>query len=251
MLDTPPCPLGGPPQWWPHTVTDHARERPTGAAVANLTFRPVAPLLCVWGADTATEWDGISKMSDRQDTPRRHNARKAAARRLQQSYPWLRYTEAYAASPPQANRWREFADTDGVVATTVCASLIAEAGALLVGAADKCRDTPERDRRLQGVVFAQWLSLCLSEAVVYTETVRATAPLFPDYPFQLSPAPPFPGPLRTRIGLHEVTTVLTDASWTASAQIAPEVPTEVREAARHIEALRAWVSTPPAVHGAA
>lgn len=189
-------------------------------------------------------------MSDQQDKPGRHNARKAAARRLQQSYPWLRYTEAYATSSPKAHSWRGFADSGGVVATTVCASLVAEAGVLLVAAADQCGETPERDRRLEGVAFAQWLALRLSEVVAYVETVRATAPLFPDYPFQPSPAPPFPGPLLTRIGLHGVTPVLTDASWTASAQIAPGIPTQVRDTAQHIEALRAWVSTPPAVHDA-
>jgi len=189
-------------------------------------------------------------MSDQQNTRQRHNARKAAARQLQQSYPWLRYTEAYATSTPKAHSWRGFADSGGVVATTVCASLIAEAGLLLVAAADECGETPERDRRLEGVTFAQWLALRLSEVVVYVDAVRATAPLFPEYPFQPSPAPPFPGPLRTRIGLHGVTTVLTDASWTASAAIAPEMPTLVRDAAQQIEALRAWVSTPPAVHAA-
>ena len=231
-------------------VTPHLHRLREGTPPGRRGHYPANPTCCFVavrvGRRHSTTWDGIQRLSDHQDPPGRHNARKAAARRLQQSHPWLRYTEAYALSTPKADSWRGFAESGAAIAVTMCAHLVTEAASLLVSAADECGEPRDRLRRVEGCQFATWLALCLTEVVVFADTLQATAPVVPDLPFQQSSSPPFPGPLLTHAGLGGVTTVLTEASWTASSLVALETPTEARDAARHVEALRAWVSTPPA-----
>ena len=100
-------------------------------------------------------------MSDDEDTPPRHNARKADARRLQQRYPGLRYTDAYAASTPEARTWRKFEESGGYPSLACCASYVAEAAALLAAAAQDCGDPDDRYRRAEGANFAHSLALHL------------------------------------------------------------------------------------------
>lgn len=186
-------------------------------------------------------------MSDGQDTPRRHNARKADARRLQRRYPGLRYTDAYAASTPEARTWRKFEESGGYPSVACCASYVAEAAALLAAAAQDCGEPADRDRRAEGSYFAHWLAMRLFEVAAFVELVRVCSPLIPDDGFQPSPLPGRPGPLRTHTGLRDVIAMLTDASIYASmAEGTPGAPAEVQAAAQHVHALRAWSSPSPA-----
>lgn len=189
-------------------------------------------------------------MSDDQDTPRRHNARKADARRLQQRYPGLRYTDACAASTPEARTWRKFEESGGYPPVTTCASYVAEAASLIEAAAVHCNDPDDRYRRAEGANFALSLALYLFRAAAFVEMVRVCSPLVPDDGFEPSPMPAFPGLLRSHSGLHDVAAMLTFASSYASmAEGMPGPPAEVLAAAQHVHALRAW-STPPAAGNA-
>lgn len=181
-------------------------------------------------------------MSDHHTRPR-HHARKAAARQLQQRYPWLRYTDAYAASTPHAHSWRTFADSSGWATVTWCASEVTQAATLLAAAAEHCPETADRDSRLKGVLFAYWLAVRLTEVGAYTEIVQATTPLVGGSLQPSSAAPPFPGPLHTHTGLEAATLKLTNASRAASViHATPGAPTQARDAAQHVEALRAWIT---------
>lgn len=190
-------------------------------------------------------------MSDDQDTRRRHNARRADARRLQKRYPGLRYTDAYTASTPDAQSWRKFAESVGYATVASCASYVGEAASLLEAAAQDCGEPVDRDRRVEGFYFAHWLALCLTEVATFVDMVSACGPFVPDDPFQPSPASPtFPGSLRTHTGLHDVTVMLTHASSCLSSveqqEGTPGAPAAIVVVARHVHALRAWSAPPPA-----
>lgn len=188
-------------------------------------------------------------MSDDQGTPPRHNARKTDARRLQQRYPGLQYTDAYASSTPEARNWRKFEESGGYPPAATCASYVAEATSLIEAAAVHCTDPDDRYRRAEGANFAHSLALHLFGVATFVEMVRVCSPLVPDDGFEPSPMPAFPGSLRTHTGLHDVTAMLIDASIYASmAEGTPGAPAEVQAAAQHVHALRAWGS-PPAVGG--
>lgn len=182
-------------------------------------------------------------MSDDQDTPRQHNARKADARRLQACYPGLRYTDAYAASTPKARTWRKFEESGGYPSVASCARYVAEAAALLAAASQDCGEPADRDRLAEGSYFANWLATRLFELAAFVEMVRVCSPLIPDDGFESSPLPGLPGPLRTHTGLHDVIAMLTVASSCASiAEGTPGAPAEVQAAAQHVHALQAWIS---------
>lgn len=184
-------------------------------------------------------------MSDLHDAPGRSNARKAAARQLQQQYPGMKYTQAYAASAPDAEAWRQFAQSGRAVHLAACALHVLEATGQLVAAADGCHEGSERDRLWVGAVFAHWLCDQLRAVETHARTVEGTAPFVERRVIDSAP-PPLPEPLRAGVG-EEIATLLRCAHdlMTAAVQAPPAAPTEVQDAAVQVAAVSQWASTPP------
>lgn len=118
-------------------------------------------------------------MNDHEAAPRINNARKAAARRLQQQYPGMKYIQAYAATAPDAQTWQQFARVGGAVHLQACAIQMSEAARRLFAVAANCSESSERQRLWEGGQFSVRLTTRLVEVETYARTVEVTAPLIP------------------------------------------------------------------------
>lgn len=172
----------------------------------------------------------------------RHSARKAAARRLQQTYPALKYTAAYAAFSPDAVVWRAFADAfsgDMYICSDVClrvTEMLAEAG-------NGCPDRQGQQALFEVFRWSNTLSTRLVQVHSHTLFVNAVSPFAPtnlEVQFRLGDLPERP------VSVGELDNVATETTF-ATAIVEPLraegalVPPEVLQVVEEIGALHRWV----------
>ncbi|WND60129.1 hypothetical protein QQA43_30245 (plasmid) [Mycolicibacterium vanbaalenii] len=181
-------------------------------------------------------------MNDRDSAPRINNARKAAARRLQQQYPGLKYIQAYAATAPDAQVWQQFARVGGAVHVQACAIQIGEAARRLLCAAANCGESSERQRLWEGGQFSVWLATRLAEVETYVRTVEVTTPLMPR--MKTAGWPPVPEPLHNGTDPEIVELLHQARHFISGVQSAPEIPAAVQDLVVQTAAVHRWASTP-------
>lgn len=173
----------------------------------------------------------------------RHNARKAAARQLQRTYPGMKYTDAYAACSPDAAAWRTFSRSLHPVDLFHCTDNCLGATQLLVDAINDCADA-DRVTIATAATWTMQVATRLAEIRTHADTVEACAPFVPTNLPPMPPAPPL-NPLASTNGLHEAAADLTHAHRiTATLITSTAMPPEVRAIAAQIADLQRWISAP-------
>lgn len=181
-------------------------------------------------------------MNDHEAAPRINNARKAAARRLQQQYPGLKYIQAYAATTPDAQTWQQFAREGFAVHLQACAIQIGEAARRLFSAAANCGERIERQRLWEGGQISVLLATRLAEVETYARTVEVTAPLMSR--METVEWPSVPEPLHNGMDPEIVELFHQARHFINSVQAAPSIPAAVQDLAVQTATVHHWASTP-------
>lgn len=172
----------------------------------------------------------------------RQNARKAAARQIQRTYPGLKYTDAYAACSPDATVWRTFATSLHTADLFYCTDRCLEATRLLANVAN---DRADADKITLSTAAVRTMEIATRLAQIRTraDTVEISAPFTPPN-LPAVPPPPSLSQLVSTDGLDQAAAELATAHQIAAALTASTaVPPEVHAVAAQIADLLRWIST--------